>query len=883
MKKIYKIKIIIIFFVMLILPLTGMAAECPRASVDIIPKDLAQPKQDMTFLMRSEGFSPNEEDMRQTHYAWCIDDVFLGTINAGSKDKFVGSIGENYLESEYGDIRGNFSDVCNPVSRTLDAETDFVEQFIFAGDSDAMCLKRDYTLYCNDENLDKINDRNPLIINPIADTIRVYYEDPNETYDYIDIGRIPYDEYIVNAPPPSNFFIERESGVDSDGDGMNDKWEIKYFKGRKINAKIETEDGGIDEISFHMPNEDDAILPLVQADRVISPDDPEIYSTDPDGDAWEYQFAVWTFGVPFLKSSSSDEIINPGLKSSSNILAEYIIGTDPLNPDTDKDGIMDMSDYAGRMQDNTHMTINQDYGYRYKIMARMWGVNGDYSDGDESEKYVLVTYPLLEDSMIGGESLEDCKLEPTPEGENEFEVGAGLPIKVGWGYRPSPPVRREINEPIIVTAEYIKAGGSSGLDLDFKWFLNKEPREGESGKGKQYFQFIPDKEPCEDENVTLEIHEENGRMSSQDLPIRIGFDTNLKTTVIGNVDLKNEIAVDFNQHTGADLNIDDLNNPEGLDFLIEGADPFKDLINAQVGEKTFRKGDLVKVEVGNLAEQYDNTHCVDEYGEFNNTDDDEKHGIEGFDFLYNFKMKEQIMQNGPGLNFSKALFILKGDSRTLGESTGQESDSLLNESRESVDFELIDPDGRVMARNNLEFPVAAPSVQFIEVDGVTVGTSRDDSNKLIYSANRGDDITVRAGLRYFRPSGGFSVNWKRDDLVVNEGTPSGETVESVYTFRAGYNINGTPNEISHEKIEIDVESDLLGDTGSGGGEESANNSLSIELRDGEDSATDVAIGGFIQNFVPQYYKGIFNIVLASGAAGIVMLFVLSFMKKTEGK
>lgn len=929
MKKNYTIKkfslvvILILFF-----PIIALASDCPRVSYDIIP-GVVVPNKEFSLMARSTDFSPEEEDMKQMVYQWCLDGVYLGTINANGavSDKIAGISGNRYIQNDkYGDIRGEFSGVCNPNGAVGGPLQYFSwskkNRHNFRNEWSAKCVHFGDIVYCNQDNYNTLAGHGK-----IEDNETIFKDDV--AYFVIQVGDIEYEDFI----PPDRIIV-REPKVDSDNDGLDDNWEIKYFKGRKINIhKIErvcrlvdpegsdeegdveepveeedaeepaedevvegtTEEGEEGEVVceivesgeedepnyFYLPSDDDArVLSLVRPDRVISPDNPEIYSNDPDKDGWEYPYTdddeyneSWKIGAPFIKSSTSDMIADPAKKDQYNIYREYIIGTDPLNSDTDGDGIPDMKDFVGLQQNNVHVIPKTlDYGDELSTMLRVFGIRGQFRNEDEGEKYAVSTYPIREGTMISGESIEECGFDPTPEDENSIEVGMGLPLKVGWGIRPSP-IRAGSPDDVVVTVEAVKGTQVSGLELAYRWFRDINDKsvlqEGESGDGKQYLSFVTDKEPCGEEIIGLEIIDETDKMTFQEITIPVGINTSFDATVIGNVDPTNSDIVDFNQHIGADIG--DYSDPSTFDFLIDGVDPFKDFINSETSNQGFRKWDLVQLEVGNIESSWGDA-CTSKYGgNYDVVEGDTKH-------LWNFKRREQTRQSGKGRQYSKAYFILKGDARQiLEESGGDDENSQVYDGTDWVNYELIDSNNEVLARESMSFPLIGPSV-ITDVEGASIETSEEDTDDVQYYANYGDEITVNAGWRYFRPSRGFETRWIRNDVPVGGGNASGDTTDSTFSFIAGYNSAGNKINSAKDKIKLEVDSVV---NVSGGAEEieKTEKTIVINLQEEDDSFVDTALGGALRNLIPSYYRNIFNLFMVSCIAGGALLFALSFMGK----
>ena len=165
MKKNYTIKkfslvvILILFF-----PIIALASDCPRVSYDIIP-GVVVPNKEFSLMARSTDFSPEEEDMKQMVYQWCLDGVYLGTINANGavSDKIAGISGNRYIQNDkYGDIRGEFSGVCNPNGAVGGPLQYFSwskkNRHNFRNEWSAKCVHFGDIVYCNQDNYNTLAD-----------------------------------------------------------------------------------------------------------------------------------------------------------------------------------------------------------------------------------------------------------------------------------------------------------------------------------------------------------------------------------------------------------------------------------------------------------------------------------------------------------------------------------------------------------------------------------------------------------------------------------------------------------------------------------------------------------------------------------------------------
>lgn len=633
----------------------------------------------------------------------------------------------------------------------------------------------------------------------------------------------------------------------------------------------------------------------------------------------------WMIGIPYPQNAATDEITPLGLENppyyynldylrtldfnpaiiplfiqlaqgnSENILTEYNRGTDPLNPDTDSDGVLDAEDYFGRVQDDINLRTQKESGEKYKVALTTFGVTETFRNGEERQyhKYDLVRYPQLYDKCTD-DPFESCdpEIPATAAGKDEITVGTGLALKIGWGYSPAPPVARE-DESVVVNVKTSRLSEFANLDLKYDWYLDSEGatpwneedlEENKSGHDKDSFQFTPNKPACDEHIVGLEITEEkSNRVTFQEMPIPMGFDSNLISNVISNVDLNSAIIKDFNESEGANLADYDFSNIGNDDFILPN-DYFKDSIN-RVNEggfgMGFRKGDLVEVKLNNIEDGYGEA-CEAKYGNYNDAK-------ENFYFNWWYTRRKQKIFSGKGLDtenpnddFSKAYFVVKNDARGT-ENDGQDTNSLINTGSEFVSVEMLDEEGNVLAKNKENFRVVAPYVDFI-VEGAEIGTSQEDTSVPTYYAERGDEIKITSVLNYFRPSNGYDQVWKRNGQVRSELRGSPDMINSTYTFRAGMDINGNELNNNKETITLEVDSTVATTEGSTDKEaETADGTITINLQRPIEGGIDTAVSGAINKFIPSHYRNVFGLFITFGLAGTILVFVLGFMKKTSGK
>jgi hypothetical protein len=795
MKKIYFILIGSILFFLASYSSVLAAVEdtpWPTVKVDVIPPGLVQPGQEIMFRASHSNFSLKDEDKNRLFFNWCIEDVPLNGLVAGSlDDQIKGTEGAYYLENRYGRIDGG-SGACQ------------VQVF-----------------------------KNPVE------------------------GPINFNEFMFRTiwNPPEKIFMTRTPNIDEDRDGLDDDWEVRYFAGRRIPG---TED-------FYPSGEDRAALLAA-----VKPQD------DPDKDGFDFETAVpsvfarhefkhspyqeaWTMGVPYAKRNR----IGDGKFTN---LEEFTFGTDPLNSDTDQDGIWDEADVAGREQDRINVRINKDWGGKYKINLHAFGVTQRWRQDWRNpkrgwEQFERADFPNTNEA--DGRTISE-------EGVNIISVGAGLPLNMATASQPSPVYPGEVAE---VTAEAVQLAQLKGLNLFYRWFLDgilqksdeetKEVRAGEgagepqSGYGKKTFRFPVTKQACDQHIVTAEVTEKNtGKMNTNNIPITVGFPTVFKIEVLGNIDLKSEAAQEINQRTGSRTKVSDI--------LLPG-DRMRGEISPEVG---FRQGDAFRVTVNNLEQGWTSLCGGANFQEF----------LDDLTFRWNYAGVEQESKSGKGENFSQAEFIIKRASRNPRQGSGSPVGSQADTSGDYVNLEITNNVGEVISRTREDIRVIPPYID-LQVEGADLATSDVSTSQPQYMAAPGANVKVTATLHYLRPSAGINYTWERNGQTANE-LKNTDVIVGTYSFRAGFDAEGKPTNAAEERISLEVENKV--NSSNVNEKEYTDNNVVIKIAT-PTGTTGAAIGAALQKFVPEYFKNVFNLALGAGLMSMVLLLGLGFMKGSAKK
>lgn len=788
--------------------LNADAIDFPKVDFTVLPAQLIQPGQEVQLLANPLFFAQDTGNERM-YFNWCIDNLPMHGKIAGSDDKIQGIEGNYYLENKYGKVEGG-KGVCHL-----------------------------YELV-NGGNYKKI-------------------EDKGKGYD-------------LKMKAPDDFYLKRRPNEDSDGDGLDDNWEIKHFAGRRVpgtNNYFTTADNRKALLKSIKPNDD------------LDNDgwDWEVNFTDAVGD-WkeivifatirhiEYSFikTPWMMGIPYAK----DNII--GDNQFTNF-EEYTFGTDPLESDTDSDGINDEADVAGLSQKLLTLRINKNAGDVYDVVlyavgtTQRWQMDKD-NPKRQWEKYFRADFPNRRTGYKG--------LVVSPEGANRFQVKSGLAKQIQMSYSPYPAYlgdEIEVKAKTVVLSEkkenyiynwYADINGDGKVEFDQK----------QSGLNNNTYKFKPVNPNHCQEIVGVEVIDETTKkMDYQEIEIPLGLDFQFTKEILGNVSfgagVKNKEISDFNskQLTSSDsLYL----NPQEL-FL------GNDLYLAEVNRNNlgFRKGDLIKVGIEGLRNNY-NSSCYNNlsFEEFENN------------LTYNWQVNGIKLEgrSGRGKNFSEIKYILTGEPRI--EAKSQESpDSVLQQGQEAFNLEIEDDEGNIIARKTEQLQVIPPYIEFA-VEGGEKKSSQCEGCEgpgVFYQASEGKKIKINAHLYNFRPSGDrFEYIWTRNGKEVSREKVVAN--QATYEFKVGYDENGEKNNVSKEKISLKVVNEVNSKDPNVKELEEGENNVTVEIAErAAKTGQKSLIGGALGKLVPSYYKNLFNIVFIPTVILLLAIFGVEFarVKKKE--
>lgn len=157
---------------------------------------------------------------------------------------------------------------------------------------------------------------------------------------------------ITRTPPPGDDQEDTDGDGQPEGDGMSDNWEREHFVGRTVNGRT------YNSIEDVLPGDD--------------PDSDGFVASNFKNENGQYLTVA-----PAMVDSLGNKYV-PGVTGIFSNIEEYIVGTDPLNGDTDGDGNGDEMDYEGVGQSNVTFTVDKPAGPTgyYDIGVAAAGIDG---------------------------------------------------------------------------------------------------------------------------------------------------------------------------------------------------------------------------------------------------------------------------------------------------------------------------------------------------------------------------------------------------------------------------------------------------------------------------------------------------------------------------
>jgi len=153
---------------------------------------------------------------------------------------------------------------------------------------------------------------------------------------------------------PENF-----NDTDSDGDGMGDNWERRYFTGETINGVVATAENVLSLVQPGDDYDNDGYMAI----KFKNQDD---------------QYMTVTPALQETVNGSLGATYYPGGDDKLTNVEEYILGTNPTDGDTDNDGYGDDMDFLGVGALNFDFVVDMEPGpgnYGYLITVSAVGIN----------------------------------------------------------------------------------------------------------------------------------------------------------------------------------------------------------------------------------------------------------------------------------------------------------------------------------------------------------------------------------------------------------------------------------------------------------------------------------------------------------------------------
>lgn len=648
---------------------------------------------------------------------------------------------------------------------------------------------------------------------------------------------------------------------------------------------------------------------------------------------------AWQVGIPYPRLSGQgvykDRVFKIEKGSFSNA-AEFVYGTNPVEADTDADGIPDAYDVAGLKQSSIPIEIQKDDDYEIDVHLYGKTQKGSLSRGpDAATKKGYNNTPYL----FWRTDLESQKLK----------VGGGLPLPTQLAYSPFPITAKNVgcagnlcSEPVRVEAAAVTGDVGTG-SLFYTWYLdgimlaadekeigknspgaekigylaalqdrsdfsesNTKNRNEEfltpSGYGKNVFEFSAKYGeevwkklnvgksanklgPCAVRKVGVDVlDDETGKTSYAEIEIPFGADVDLSEKLISNIDpSKDELLIGFN------LNDASLNREIENDVIIP---QLKDGIDTSSSQAV---SDAILNQ--NFKDDASATGQVDP-----------KKGYRRGDMVSVAADLDQTDSVCPAGHYEKLVHKWYFDDLFLEDKSGKGKDSIVvamsntgTELRDQNDsgshylrYEAVNPaTNEIFARTIKELRVVSPFID-ISVDGAqglenfsSDGSTTSEGN-VIYKVVPGQTVKVKASPKYFRPlsSGkqglGYEYEWRRNgDLVENASrVVQGQTPAEVeYEFTI-------PNEEDvYEDITLEVRTaDDTNREGESSSKESA--VVAVQFTTAEISTVpigeDGAASAMISRFIPDKYREAFNGAFIFGGFALLSIIALMLYKGKIG-
>lgn len=658
---------------------------------------------------------------------------------------------------------------------------------------------------------------------------------------------------------------------DRDEDGIPDLWEMKNFgalAGKEITKPSEPKKKaqvwfnsccifGDDEVERETDREDKLFIFLQQ----VSPTD------DWDGDGFDWKnraYREWKQSYnhypqpaiaglgPYIERNrivggGKGSLNRPGDKELNNY-EEYVMGTNPIEIDTDGDGVPDELDFYGLSQNTIKIKLNKKVGNDdYLITSRAYG-------------------PILRGNYTGQPHFGRA------DAIRNVKQGGELPLEVQLSMNPNPSTT---SDEVTILAG---VGNTNTVDsklLFFQWYLNDIPIQSppgekpdqvcpctpealentrllgeQSGFGKTSFTFpasLGASSACNAAEILLEVTDPSSDQTvTAQTQVPITMDTVLIKNVKGNLPDNGEgvgEGVSENDQLIEDVSPNDIGGIRADDLL--------EITAYLKGYKPEYCGVVeIKDEAGQTIVPQDSSEREAQY-------------MNSLTYIWYIDGVERNDLSGKGRR--KIDFSPSAEARVSPDARDNEQSSSNADDHEII-VEVYDKDKNLISRTEEGIKVLAPYVEF-DLSGTGVRrmpTSEGGKNEIKVLKN--SDVIIRADAQYLKPATEYVFTWTRNNEDPQEfivQIPIGEI-----------NITAGAQEGFDQLEEISVS--IVGRDEKGEEKETVVNQISFEVVEELDFSEGNELPSFVGKFLPNNLRGIINFTAGFSVIALIMIFAYGF-------